>query len=322
MDKHGTSAHPVRPRRQGSATVYRMLPIFVLLLGLAAVSQAQAAGRTLTVGYYDFSPVMYGDSHGVTRGEMAELTRLVLRRAGYRPRFRRLPSARLYTALKSGSVDIWLGAPGKPELRAHTRESAHSLGRVDLNLYHRADTPTPRIPESLVGQGVIVINGYSYWPSVNQLLQDPALDIRLLRTATHESALAMLRYRRADYLLDYQLPAEQARRDQGSSRCRTWCCSRCRSISSCRAMSPTARRCWPTWTAPFSHCAPPAACPACRRAASAPRLRARGRFGLQRVVRPVVFGIAAFEVLLHLGIGIGPEARQVLCHLHRPTGRR
>jgi len=25
----------------------------------------------------------------------------------------------------------------------------------------------------------------------------------------------MLRYRRADYLLDYQLPAEQARRDQG-----------------------------------------------------------------------------------------------------------
>lgn len=195
--------------------MYRMLPIFVLLLGLAAVSQAQAAGRTLTVGYYDFPPVMYGDSHGVTRGEMAELTRLVLRRAGYRPRFRRLPSARLYTALKSGSVDIWLGAPGKPELRAHTRESAHSLGRVDLNLYHRADTPTPRIPKSLVGQGVIVINGYSYWPSVNQLLQDPALDIRLLRTATHESALAMLRYRRADYLLDYQLPAEQARRDQG-----------------------------------------------------------------------------------------------------------
>jgi len=176
-----------------------MLPIFVLLLGLAAVSQAQAAGRTLTVGYYDFPPVMYGDSHGVTRGEMAELTRLVLRRAGYRPRFRRLPSARLYTALKSGSVDIWLGAPGKPELRAHTRESAHSLGRVDLNLYHRADTPAPRIPESLVGQGVIVINGYSYWPSVNQLLQDPALDIRLLRTATHESALAMLRYRRADF---------------------------------------------------------------------------------------------------------------------------
>jgi len=78
-----------------------MLPIFVLLLGLAAVSQAQAAGRTLTVGYYDFPPVMYGDSHGVTRGEMAELTRLVLRRAGYRPRFRRFPSALLNTALRA-----------------------------------------------------------------------------------------------------------------------------------------------------------------------------------------------------------------------------
>ncbi|WP_431978008.1 substrate-binding periplasmic protein [Pseudomonas oligotrophica] len=196
-------------------TVRRPLSLLALLLvGLSAL-QAQAAERLLTVGYYDFPPVMYRDEHGVTRGEMADLTRQVLRQAGYQPRFRQLPSARLYAALVDGTVDVWLGAPGKIELRSHTLESRHNVGHTQLNLYHRADTPPPRIPDSLAGQGLIILNGYSYWPRINRLLQDPALDIRLLRTASHHSALAMLLHRRADYLLDYQLPAEQVRREQG-----------------------------------------------------------------------------------------------------------
>jgi polar amino acid transport system substrate-binding protein len=43
------------------------------------------------------------------------------------------------------------------------------------------------------------------------LLDDPALDLRLLRTSNHLSALEMLRRKRGDYLLDYQIPVEQAR---------------------------------------------------------------------------------------------------------------
>jgi polar amino acid transport system substrate-binding protein len=66
------------------------------------------------------------------------------------------------------------------------------------------------MPSSLRKRGVIIIGGYNYWPQVNQMLHDPQLQIRLHRTATHTSALEMLKQRRADYLLDYEVPVSQA----------------------------------------------------------------------------------------------------------------
>ncbi len=48
-------------------------------------------------------------------------------------------------------------------------------------------------------------------PQPNALLNDPLLAIRQHRTNTHSAALEMLQRRRADFLLDYQLPVEQSR---------------------------------------------------------------------------------------------------------------
>lgn len=167
--------------------------------------------RILNVGYYEFAPAIYTDAQGTARGEVAELTRRVARQAGFGVRFRSLPGARLYAALENGSIDLWPGAHGKPELAPHTLVGRHTLSQINLNLYHRAGTPAPRIPQDLVGKSLILIGGYSYWPSVNALLEDPALNLRLLRTSNHLSALEMLRRKRGDYLLDYQIPVEQAR---------------------------------------------------------------------------------------------------------------
>jgi len=191
-------------------------PLLFLILaaafGVPATATADPAPqRVLNVGYYDFAPAIYSDSRGAARGEVAELTRRVARRAGYAVRFRALPSARLYAALENGSIDLWPGAQGKPGLAAHTLEGRHTLSRINLNLYFRPDTAPPRIPVDLAGRAVILISGYSYWPSVNTILDDPALDLRLLRTSNHVSALEMLRRGRGDYLLDYQIPVEQAR---------------------------------------------------------------------------------------------------------------
>lgn len=165
--------------------------------------------RTLTVGFYDFPPAIYSDQQGRPRGPLVDLTRRVFEHAGYQAEFRAFPSARLYAALKNGTVDLWPGAPGKPELVADTLEGRETLTHISLNLYHRSDTPPPNVPESLSEQGVIIIGGYNYWPQVNQMLNDPQLDIRLHRTSSHASALEMLRLRRADYLLDYQIPVSQ-----------------------------------------------------------------------------------------------------------------
>lgn len=138
------------------------------------------------------------------------IIRRVVEHAGFRARFRGLPSARLYAALKDGTVDLWPGAPGKPELQADTIEGRETLAQISLNLYYRPDTPRPVIPDSLRKRGVIIIGGYNYWPHVNQMLHDPQLGIRLHRTSTHASALEMLKHRRAGYLLGYQIPVTQA----------------------------------------------------------------------------------------------------------------
>ncbi|WP_051231853.1 substrate-binding periplasmic protein [Stutzerimonas azotifigens] len=189
-------------------TLTRCLPALLCLL--LAVPLACADDRPeLVIGYYDFPPSIDTDARGRAHGELVDLVLRVAERAGYRPVFRGLPSARLYGALREGSVDVWPGAPDKPELEDDTVEGEQVLSEVYLNLYFRRDTLLPRIPDDLAGQGLIVLNGYNYAPQVDEILHAPG--VRLHRASTHVSAVGMLMHRRGDFLLDYELPVSQAR---------------------------------------------------------------------------------------------------------------
>jgi polar amino acid transport system substrate-binding protein len=182
-----------------------------------ALAQSSPAEPRVVVGYYEFPPYSWTDSDGKPRGSILALTERLLRHAGYRGEYRSLPGARLYAALQDGSVQLWPGAGGKAELAGHTYEARRSMGEFSLALYHRQDTPPPQLPDGLRGRGVIVISGYSYWKPINDLLTDPALQISTHRTSNHASALEMLLRRRGDYLLDYQAPVEQTRKELGLS---------------------------------------------------------------------------------------------------------
>ncbi|MDG9758920.1 MULTISPECIES: substrate-binding periplasmic protein [Pseudomonas] len=192
----------------------RFCLIFIALLWLHAAHAAETRQR-VHVGYYEFPPYSYTDAQGQPSGSGLELTARLLDEAGYQADFRSYPGARLYGGLLDGSIQLWAGASGKPELAGHTLESRHLLGEITLNLYFRLDTPAPIIPDELQGRGVIMITGYSYWQDVNQWLEDPARNIIHHRTRSHTSALEMLQRRRADYLLDYRAPVEQAMRTLG-----------------------------------------------------------------------------------------------------------
>ncbi len=185
--------------------------LLIALLWLPAPHAAEARQR-IHVGYYEFPPYAYTDAQGQPSGSGLELTARLLDEAGYAADFRAYPGARLYAGLLDGSIQLWAGASGKQELAGHTLESQHLLGEISLNLYFRVDTPAPIIPDELEGRGVILITGYNYWQEVNQWLQDPARNIIHHRTRSHTSALEMLQRRRADYLLDYSAPVEQALR--------------------------------------------------------------------------------------------------------------
>ena len=199
------------------------MPRILCLALAAALCCSPSHARTLAsgppplvqIGFYEFPPYSYSDSQGRPQGAILRLTERLLRHAGYRGELRSYPGARLYSGLQDGSVHIWPGAPGKPELAAHTLETRTQVGEIVLNLYFRRDTLLPRIPEDLAGRGLILISGYSYWPQTNALLNDPQLAIQQHRTSSHTAALEMLQRRRGDFLLDYQTPVEQARRRLG-----------------------------------------------------------------------------------------------------------
>jgi polar amino acid transport system substrate-binding protein len=186
---------------------------------LCGPSLAQEAPTPLAplvkVGYYEFPPYTYTDAEGRPRGATLELIRRLLDKAGYRGEFRGLPGARLYAGLRDGSVHLWPGATGKEELRDHVLESRSVLGQFDLALYHRQDTPPPKLPDDLAGRGVIVIGGYTYWKPYSDWLHDPALNVQIHHTSSHSAALEMLQRHRGDFLLDYSYPVEQARRQLG-----------------------------------------------------------------------------------------------------------
>ena len=190
--------------------------LFPALLAWLCCAGAQAAEPSVNVGYYEFPPYSWTDDDGKPRGSILALTDRLLRHAGYRGHYRSLPGARLYAALRDGSVQLWPGAGGKTELAGHTYEARHAMGEFSLALYHRPDTPPPRIPDGLQGRSVIVISGYSYWKSVNDLLNDPSLGLITHRTSTHQAALEMLQRQRGDFLIDYQQPVEQVFKSLGA----------------------------------------------------------------------------------------------------------
>lgn len=182
----------------------------VLLSGLC-----HADSPVIVVGYYDFPPSIFTTADGRTEGPLADLLTRMVRRAGYTPEFRGLPIARLYNELREGRVDLWAGAPRQPAVRDHVLSSDRLLAEVRLNLYHRPDTPSPRVPDDLAGKVMIMLSGYTYWQRTRELLMDPARQIVELRTHRRESAIELLQRKRGDYLLDYQLPLEQTVRDLG-----------------------------------------------------------------------------------------------------------
>ncbi len=187
--------------------------LMLLVFGLSGLCHAQPP--VVVVGYYDFPPSVSTTAEGRAVGPLVDLLTRLLQRAGYTPEFRGLPIARLYNDMREGRVHLWAGAPDKPELRGYVLESDRPLSEVRLNLYHLPETPAPRVLEDMNGKVVIMLSGYSYWPRTRELLFDPAREIKELRTNHRASALALLRRKRGDYLLDYQLPMEQTIRDAG-----------------------------------------------------------------------------------------------------------
>ncbi|RMF15759.1 MAG: amino acid ABC transporter substrate-binding protein [Gammaproteobacteria bacterium] len=181
----------------------RLRHAVLTLLLLIFIGSAHAS-QVLRVGYADFPPYEYSDQRGEPIGSFIEITRKVLKEAGFEAEFVALPVSRIYLYLKEGRIDFWPGLAGIPDLQDHVLESRARPIRISLRIWHTPPTPAAQTLSDLVGKRLIVINGYTYSGLIYRLT--PANGFELFTARTHESALQMLVHGRGDYLLDYTDP--------------------------------------------------------------------------------------------------------------------
>lgn len=164
------------------------------------VNQSMPVIRT---GFVEFPPFKYADEDGNASGPWVDMTEQVAAEAGYRIEWVYLPIARVYLYLKNGMIDMWPGGAGVPELQGHVYESSVTPMRIVLSAFHHSAEAPPESLSSLVGQSLILINGFSYLGLLERL---PLESKDLSYAPDHVRALQMLKLGRGRYLLDYDVP--------------------------------------------------------------------------------------------------------------------
>lgn len=195
------------------STFFCALQCLALLLCLAqhaSAAQTAAAEPPIRAGYIEFPPYSFTDANGQAAGDMVELVRLLAQRAGHRVEFLPTSNLRLFKALESGQFEVFATVVNHPLVGQHALQSDYRIARLKLNLYYLGTT-APQLPQALRNSRLLLLQGFIYPNSpLTPYIEDPAYKITKSHAPTHIAAIQMLRLRRADYLLNYQTPMEQA----------------------------------------------------------------------------------------------------------------
>lgn len=184
-----------------------LLPCLVLF---ASAEQVAATEPAIRAGYIEFPPYSYTDENDQAAGDIVDLVNLLAQRAGHRVEFHVGPNLRVFKSLESGQVEVWATVVNHPMVGPHVLQSAYRIARLKLNLYYRG-TNVPQLPYALRGSRLLLMQGFVYPNSpLTAYIEDPDYRVSKSQAPSHSAAIQMLRRGRADYLLNYQTPMEQA----------------------------------------------------------------------------------------------------------------
>jgi polar amino acid transport system substrate-binding protein len=169
----------------------------------------------IRVGYIEFPPYTSTDSQGQAVGELIDLIRLLAQRAGYRANFIEYPSFRLFKAMEAGQIEMAPSLLNHPVMQRYTLLSRYLIVQVKLNLYYQ-EKLSPWSLDDLHDSRLLLIQVLVYPGSpLTSLAKDPAWGIARSTAPNHLAAVQMMHLQRAEYLLDYQDPAEAAFSESG-----------------------------------------------------------------------------------------------------------
>ena len=183
------------------------LLLIALLSCLTGSALAERQQEPLEFGFIELPPFGYTNSEGEANGYLVKLSKRVFREMGLPVHFQQHPAKRLYQQLKTGTTAMTLGADGLYQLRKAAIETQEPAITLTLAIYHRQDTDPVFYINGLKGKRVVLMQGYSYG-RLRRFFEEQADNMQISYARTHVSALKMLLYGRADYLLNYQIPGD------------------------------------------------------------------------------------------------------------------
>lgn len=165
---------------------------------------------TTIIGHIDFPPLIYLGDAGESVGPTAEITRLVLERSKFYPKYKlvTLPTKRVVAYLIDGQIPLSPLIRGIPALQGKVIYTDWKVATVRVNAYYIGKTAPIEDLDDLREKRIIGLRGYSYGPRIKKFIADPANRIEYHLCNTHESGFRMLERRRGDYFLDFQSPSD------------------------------------------------------------------------------------------------------------------
>ncbi len=183
----------------------KLIVVVFMVFCLYFPSSIQA--EPLRVGVLDFPPFFVVKNESDVSGILADIIRKTLDKAGVKYVVSGFPPKRLYLNLADGTTQLFMGIRGVPDYEGHVLYSNIKIEEIEVRLYTLKDKPLLSSLNDLKGKKVITQRGYSYGGMLT-FLEDPRNNISVDPTDGHDLLFKKLIRGRADYLLDYNQPAE------------------------------------------------------------------------------------------------------------------
>ncbi len=188
--------------------------IIAVLFSVTAVGQSLAQSPPIKVAYVDFYPYTYTDSTGKPAGLLIDITSQVLKEAGLKASYVKMPLPQMFDLINRGDMDLAHLIQSFPVWKDKVIFGQTVLTKIHLDAYSNAGLPTIKSLADFRGKQVIVLRGYTYG-YIRDYLNFPENRVVTLRVNDHREAFELLKRRPKAYLLDYRRPAQQEAEKMG-----------------------------------------------------------------------------------------------------------
>jgi len=191
------------PIKVAFATLSLVLPVFAF-----SASSVPAQGSEMVFGFAEYPPVGITNNQGNPDGYLFKLAQAAIKKLGYKPRLRILPTTRIEESLKDGTVNFTI-LGNSPKRAAFCAVGTVPIFVDELRAIHLSSVPDIKNVEDLAGKRIIRLAGYGYG-GVLDFLSNKETKTKVEEATTREAGLEMMVNGRADYFMDYAGPVSGA----------------------------------------------------------------------------------------------------------------